>query len=79
MATVSSMGAALAVVDILRIAQEDAEGAYGDLSGLKITISRSVDGWHVDYDLTDPLSAGGGPHYIIDPDSGSILARNYEQ
>ena len=34
---------------------------------------------HVDYELTDPLAAGGGPHYVIDPDTGTILARRYEQ
>lgn len=28
-------------------------------------------GWHVDYDLTDDLSAGGGPHYVIHPNTGA--------
>ncbi len=79
MATTSPSGASLAVVDVLRIAHDDAQAAYGDLSGFMITMLRSPDGWHVDYDLTDPLSAGGGPHYVIDPDTGDILARRYEQ
>ena len=69
----------LAVADVLRIAHEDAQAAYRDLLGFKITLFRSPDGWHVDYDLTDPLSAGGGPHYVIDPSTGEILARRYEQ
>ena len=42
-------------------------------------IALESDGWHVDYDLTDPLSAGGGPHYVIHPDTGDILARRHEQ
>ena len=78
MATASPPGA-LAVAEILRIAHQDAQAAYRDLSGLKITLTLCADGWHVDYDLTDPLSAGGGPHYVIDPVSGRILAKRYEQ
>ena len=79
MATASSSGAGLAVADVLRVAHEDAQAAYRDLSGFKITLLRCPDGWHVDYDLTDPLSAGGGPHYVIDPNTGDILTRRYEQ
>jgi hypothetical protein len=79
MATVSPAGASLSVADVLRIAHQDAQAAYRDLSGFKITLLQCADGWHVDYDLTDPLSAGGGPHYVIDPDTGNILARRYEQ
>ena len=29
--------------------------------------------------LDRTLSAGGGPHYVVDPDTGNILARRYEQ
>ena len=71
--------ARLAVADVLRIAHEDAQAAYRDLSDFKIKLVRFADGWHVDYDLTDPLSAGGGPHYVIDPDTGEIRDRRYEQ
>jgi hypothetical protein len=69
----------LPAADVLRIAHQDAQAAYHDLSGFKITLALCADGWHVDYDLTDPLSAGGGPHYVTDPDSGKILTRRYEQ
>jgi hypothetical protein len=37
------------------------------------------DGWHVDYELKAPALQGGGPHYVIDPVSGGILAKRYEQ
>ena len=79
MATASPEGTSLAVAEVLRIAHGDAESVYRDLSGFKITLTLLPDGWHVDYDLTDPLSAGGGPHYVIDPRNGDILARRYEQ
>jgi hypothetical protein len=69
----------LAVTEVLRIAQGDAAATYRDLSGLKITLTPSPDGWHVDNNLTDPLSAGGGPHYVIDPHTGEIVSRRYEQ
>ena len=79
MATMSAAGTSLAVAEVLRIAHQDAQAVYRDLSGFKITLIPCPDGWHVDYDLTDPLSAGGGPHYVIDPHTGDILARRYEQ
>ena len=65
--------------EVLRIAERDAERVYRDLSGFEITLTPELDGWHVDYELTDPLSAGGGPHYVIDPYSGDIISRRYEQ
>jgi hypothetical protein len=79
MAATSPAGASLSVAEVLRIAHEDAQAVYRDLSGYKITLTPRPDGWHVDYDLTDHLSAGGGPHYVIDPATGAILARRYEQ
>jgi hypothetical protein len=79
MVVISQSGALLAVSDVLRIAEQDAQAVYRDLSGFKITLTPCPDGWHVDYDLTDPLTAGGGPHYVIDPHNGDILVRRYEQ
>jgi len=79
MATASPSEASLAVAEVLRFAHLDAQAVYRDLSGFKIPLTPCPDGWQVDYDLTDPLSAGGGPHYVIDPQTGDILARRYEQ
>lgn len=79
MATIGSSDVGLAVSEVLRIAHQDARAVYGDLSGFKITLTPCDDGWHVDYDLTDPLSAGGGPHYVIHAGTGEIVARRYEQ
>jgi len=63
----------------LHVARLDAETAYGDLDGFRITIAREADGWHIDFDLKDPLRDGGGPHYVIDARSGHIVAKRYEQ
>jgi hypothetical protein len=60
-------------------ARQDAEKAYRDLSGFRVQISLGPDGRHVDYDLKDPQMNGGGPHYVIDPVTGSILSKRYEQ
>jgi hypothetical protein len=79
MATMTASKPILAAADILRIAHQDALAVYRDLAAFKITLTPCSDGWHIDYDLTDPLSAGGGPHYVIDPHTGDILARRYEQ
>jgi hypothetical protein len=64
---------------ILHIARVDAELAYRDLSGYRITLAFQDDGWHVEFDLMDPDLNGGGPHYIIDPVTGAIRKKRYEQ
>jgi hypothetical protein len=63
----------------LATAREDAEKAYRDLSGYRVTVALEADGWHVDYDLTNTRANGGGPHYVIDPATGAILSKRYEQ
>lgn len=65
--------------EALKIARLDAERAYRDLAPYRIGIALEADGWHVDYELKDPTLNGGGPHYVIDPKSGSILTKRYEQ
>jgi hypothetical protein len=65
--------------EALKIAHVDAEAAYRDLSGYRISLTLQPDGWHVDYDLTQPYMAGGGPHYVIDAATGAILTKRYEQ
>jgi hypothetical protein len=37
------------------------------------------DGWHVEYYLKDPNLNGGGPHYVIDVQTGAILSKKYYQ
>jgi hypothetical protein len=65
--------------EVLRIARLDAEQVYRDLSRFVIRIAREFDGWHVDFDLKDTQTRGGGPHYVIDPQSGVIINKRYEQ
>ncbi len=63
----------------LRISRLDAEKAYRDLSPFFVRVELGDDGWHVDYELKDKLSHGGGPHYVIDADNGAIVTKRYEQ
>ena len=65
--------------EVLRIARLDAERAYRDLSPYRISIALESDGWHVDFELKDPQLNGGGPHYVIHPGTGAMLAKRYEQ
>jgi hypothetical protein len=65
--------------EVLRIAHQDAEKAYRDLSPYRIAITLEPDGWHIDYDFKEPGIQGGGPHYVIDAASGVILRKWYEQ
>jgi hypothetical protein len=64
---------------VLRIANEDAERAYGDLSDLKVSVRLHPDGWHVEYEPDTPGVQGGGPHYVIDPFDGTIKSKKYFQ
>jgi len=63
----------------LAIAQADATKAYHDLSPYRIQLVLEEDGWHVDYELKDPRLKGGGPHYIIEAQTGAITSKRYEQ
>jgi hypothetical protein len=65
--------------EVLKIARIDAERAYRDLTPYRISLVLEADGWHVDYQLKNPQVNGGGPHYVIDPCNGAILAKRYEQ
>jgi hypothetical protein len=64
---------------ILAVAQTDATSVYRDLSPYRIQLVLEDDGWHVDYELKDPRLKGGGPHYIIDAQTGVIISKRYEQ
>ena len=63
----------------LRIARLDAEIAYRDLSPFYVRIELHDGGWHVDYELKNTQSHGGGPHYVIDAQTGVICKKRYEQ
>ncbi|MBI1830166.1 MAG: hypothetical protein HYR84_01800 [Planctomycetes bacterium] len=65
--------------EALRIARLDAEKAYRDLTPYCIRIELSDDGWHIDYELKNKQSQGGGPHYVIDAETGIIRTKRYEQ
>jgi hypothetical protein len=63
----------------LAIAQADAALVYRDLSPYRIQLVLEDDGWHVDYELKNPRLKGGGPHYVIDAQTGDIVSKRYEQ
>ena len=65
--------------EALRIAREDAERVYLDLSIYTATAQRDGGVWRVSYSPTDPFTLGGGPSYVISAETGEILERRYEQ
>jgi hypothetical protein len=69
----------LAGDQVLAIAQADAVQMYRDLSPYRIQLVLEDDGWHVDYELKNPRLKGGGPHYVIDAQTGAIISKRYEQ
>jgi hypothetical protein len=63
----------------LTIAQADATNVYRDLTPYLIQLVLEEDGWHVDYELKDPKLKGGGPHYVINANTGVIASKRYDQ
>jgi hypothetical protein len=63
----------------LAVAQQDAALHYRNLSAYRVSIIFDSGDWRVDYELSDPQSEGGGPHYLISGMDGQILERRYEQ
>jgi hypothetical protein len=67
-------------VEALSVARADAQAVYHDLDALyRIDIQLMPDGWHVDFEFKDDSANSGGPHYIIDSNSGTIRTKRYEQ
>jgi hypothetical protein len=79
MATAAMTTPPVSGAQALAVAEADALRAYRDLSPYRIQVVLEADGWHVDYQLTDPHRKGGGPHYVIDATRGVILTKRYEQ
>lgn len=79
MTATKAQGYAVRGAQALSVAQTDAERMYGDLTPFQIQMSLEADGWHIDYLLTRPTMKGGGPSYVIDPDTGDIVRKRYEQ
>ena len=79
MSTAQLLAPQLSSDEVLRVARLDADRAYRDLARFVIRIAQEPDGWHVDFDLKDATARGGGPHYVIDPESGVIVTKRYEQ
>lgn len=63
----------------LATAQADALRVYRNLAPYRVSLVLEDDGWHVDYELKDSKRKGGGPHYLIDANTGAILSKRYEQ
>jgi len=74
----SKSGVWIGSKEALAIAEADAVKEYPDLTGYQIWLSLESDGWHVDYELKDPTTKGGGPHYVIDAVTGAVLSKRYE-
>jgi hypothetical protein len=65
----------------LAVAHADAVTAYPDLSRHRVEVRLEGDGWHVEYTFRGEgrFHVGGGPHYLIDAETGVILDKKYYQ
>jgi hypothetical protein len=65
--------------EALAAAREDAVRVYGSLEPYREVVEFRDGSWFVDYELLNPSVQGGGPHYVIDAETGEITHRRYEQ
>jgi hypothetical protein len=79
MASATSHPVTISPDQALAVAHADALAAYRDLSPFRIEIVQSDQGWKIDYEIQNPATKGGGPHYIIDVETGEIVSKRYEQ
>ena len=65
----------------ITIAEADALPMYGMewLNKLMLRASLHDDGWHIEYHQWKPRHTGGGPHYVIDAETGAIVSKTYYQ
>jgi hypothetical protein len=80
--TTAVVAPAISSDQALRIAQADGVVAYGDLTRFRVEITLEDDGWHVKHFIQQRNGsriAGGGPHYIIDATTGTIVSAKYFQ
>jgi hypothetical protein len=63
---------AVSCVQALDVAHRDASRINREPNKFQITVVLADDGWHIDFYLKDPDLCGGGPHYIINAETGSI-------
>ena len=65
----------------LAIARDDASRIYEDLTQYRVEAHLENDGWHVEYRFQGigRFHTGGGPHYLIDAQTGAILHKTYYQ
>ncbi|QJW99955.1 hypothetical protein [Frigoriglobus tundricola] len=63
------------------IAEADAVLMYGKyLHTLVLEMSLHDNGWHLEYrPRRDGYRTGGGPHYVIDAETGAIVSKTYYQ
>lgn len=70
------------VHEALAIGLADGLRAYEQLHHYEIEIFLEKDGWHIYFGIKQRNGsrvAGGGPHYVIDADTGEILSKKYYQ
>jgi hypothetical protein len=77
--TAVSSGPSVASHRALDIACADANSVYQNIHRFRMLIALESDGWHIDFEPTNPERHGGGPHYVIDADTGAILYKRYDQ
>ncbi len=65
----------------IAVAEADALPMYGAkrLDGLMLCAVLHEDGWHIEYRQWRFRHTGGGPHYVIDATTGSIVTKHYYQ
>jgi uncharacterized membrane protein YkoI len=65
--------------EIKAIAIADAARVYRDLDLYRISIVKKPAVWELTFIFKNEEMDGGGPYYEIDPETGTILKKRYDQ
>ena len=77
----TAVARSVTAADALAVAQNDAVAVYRDLSRFRIEITREPGGWRIVYHFVPAarFETGGGPHYLVDAETGEIVSKLYYQ
>ena len=65
--------------ETISIAMKNAGQVYRDLSVYRVEAVLKEGKWYVDFEFADKDMDGGGPHFVIDAETGEIIGSRFDQ
>lgn len=75
----TALAAGITKEQAIAVASAEAKKTLGDLTDYRIKAEQIAEGWRVDVELVNPMKIGGNVHYLLDVQTGKILATKTSQ